>query len=91
VAIVSTPLGGYLAPGMLLTIDGGRPFKVLFETCNAAGCHGGFELAGRVAREFQQGKSLKVRLWTDKSKPADVGVSLSGFRTALAALKASRP
>jgi invasion protein IalB len=90
VAILSTPLGGYLAPGMILTVDGGRPFKVLFETCTTAGCHGGFALDGRIARELRRGKVLTVRLWTGKSAKADVAVPLAGLDRALAALKGSR-
>jgi invasion protein IalB len=43
-AIISTPLGGYLAPGMELKIDNGRPGRLLYETCNQADCHGGFAL-----------------------------------------------
>ena len=84
--IVSTPLGGYLAPGMVLSVDRGRPFKVLFETCNASGCHGGFDLSGRIAREIRQGRGLSVRLWTGKGQAADVAVPLAGFNTALASL-----
>jgi invasion protein IalB len=48
VAIISTPLGGYLVPGMELRIDRAKAARVLYETCNAAGCHGGFALAGRI-------------------------------------------
>lgn len=90
VAILSTPLGGYLAPGMILTVDGGRPFKVLFETCTTAGCHGGFALDGRIARELRRGKVLTVRLWTGKTAKADVAVPLAGLDRALAALKGPR-
>ncbi|MCJ2013615.1 invasion associated locus B family protein [Methylobacterium sp. J-076] len=90
-AIVSTPLGGYLAPGMVLSVDGGRPFKVLFETCTVTGCHAGFALSGRIAQEMRRGRELKVRLWTGKGRPADVAVPLTGFDAALAALRLTRP
>jgi invasion protein IalB len=33
VAIISTPLGGYLVPGMELRIDKAKPVRVLYETC----------------------------------------------------------
>lgn len=88
--IVSTPLGGYLAPGLVLSVDRGRPFKVLVETCNAAGCHAGFALAGRIAQELSRGRELKVRLWTGKGSPADVAVPLAGLDAALAALREAR-
>ena len=88
--IVSTPLGGYLAPGLVLSVDRGRPFKVLVETCNAAGCHAGFALAGRIEHELRRGRELKVRLWTGKGSPADVAVPLAGLDPALAALRDAR-
>ncbi len=88
--IVSTPLGGYLAPGLVLSVDRGRPFKVLVETCTAAGCHAGFALAGRIAQELRRGRELKVRLWTGKGSPADVAVPLAGLDPALAALRDAR-
>lgn len=88
--IVSTPLGGYLAPGMVLSVDRGRPFKVLVETCTTAGCHAGFALAGRIERELRRGRELKVRLWTGKGSPADVAVPLAGLEPALAALRDAR-
>ena len=88
--IVSTPLGGYLAPGLVLSVDRGRPFKVLVETCNAAGCHAGFALAGRIEHELRRGRELKVRLWTGKGSPANVAVSLAGLDPALAALRDAR-
>lgn len=87
VGILSAPSGGYLPPGMELRIDGGKPFKVLFETCNAMGCHGGFELGGRVLKELSGGKLLSVRLWTSKSSPVDVKINLEGFGKGFAALK----
>jgi invasion protein IalB len=87
VAILSAPLGGYVTPGMELRIDQGKPFRVLFETCNSAGCHGGFELGGRVLKEMQGGKTLVVRLWTAKNAPVDVKISLEGFGPAFTELR----
>jgi len=87
VGILSAPSGGYLPPGMELRIDGGKPFKVLFETCNSMGCHGGFELAGRVLKELSGGKILSVRLWSTKSAPVDVKINLDVFGKGFAALK----
>jgi Invasion associated locus B (IalB) protein len=85
-AIISTPLGGYLAPGMELRIDKGRPARLLYETCNQAGCHGGFALTGRMREALFNGKRLQVRLWTAKEKPVDVEVSLNGLAPAAKAL-----
>jgi invasion protein IalB len=86
VAIVSVPLGGYLVPGVEFSIDGRKPYKLLIETCTTAGCHAGFPLTGRVEKELRTGTSASFRIWTTKSKPADVSVSLNGFADAMAHL-----
>lgn len=86
IGIVSVPLGGYLAPGMQLSIDKGKAYKILFETCNQAGCHAGFPITGAVLASFRKGKAASFRLWTTKTKPADVSVSLKGLPDALAAI-----
>jgi invasion protein IalB len=86
--IVSVPLGGYLAPGIELQVDRKKPFRLLYETCNATGCHAGFAMAGRVLADLEGGRQASVRVWTAKTKPVDVKVSLEGFDRAIAALKA---
>ena len=86
---MSTPLGGYLAPGMEFRIDGRKPYKILFETCNAAGCHGGFGFVGRLRDQFAVGKHATFKIWTTKSRPIDVKVSLNGLEAAAKALEAA--
>jgi invasion protein IalB len=87
VAIVSIPLGGYLVPGIELSIDNGKTYKLLIETCTIAGCHAGFLLSGRIDRDLRTGRVAKFRVWTAKSAPIDVSVSLNGFSDALAHLR----
>ncbi len=87
VAIVSIPLGGYIARGIELRVDGRNPYKLLVETCNAAGCHAGFPLSGPIPKEFRSGKLASFRLWTAKDKSADVTVSLKGLADALVRLE----
>lgn len=87
VAIVSVPLGGYIVPGIELSVDSGKPYKLLIETCTAVGCHAGFSLSGRIDKEMRSGKRASFRVWTTKTKPADVSVSLNGFADALIDLR----
>jgi invasion protein IalB len=87
VAVISAPFGGYLVPGMELSVDSKKPYKVLFETCNADGCHAGFEIKGRIRDDLSRGKVAKFKIWTTKTKPAEVSVSLAGFGSALSSLK----
>ena len=86
VAIVSVPLGGYLVPGIEFSVDGRKPYKLLIESCTTAGCHAGFPLTGRVDKDMRTGKTASFRIWTAKSKPVDVAVSLKGFADAMADL-----
>ena len=87
VAIVSIPLGGYLVPGIEFSIDGKKPYKLLIETCTAAGCHASFPLTGQVSKDLRTGKSVNFRVWSSKSQSSDVKVSLSGFADAMAFLE----
>lgn len=86
VAVVSVPLGGYLVPGIEFKIDAHKPYKLLIETCTSTGCHAGFPLEGRVDRELRTGQHASFRIWTSKSKPVDVDVSLRGLADALVRL-----
>jgi invasion protein IalB len=87
VGIASIPLGGYLVPGIELRVDNRKAYRLLVETCTSAGCHAGFPLEGRVLKELQSGQKARFRIWTDKTKPVDLDVSLNGFGKALAALR----
>lgn len=81
-AVVTVPIGVYLAPGIELRVDNRRPFKVLYEICDRAGCHAGFKLSGSVLNAFRQGLDAKVRVWTGKSQAVEFPVSLRGFSAA---------
>ena len=81
-AVMTVPVGVYLAPGIEIRVDNKRPFKVLYEVCDRAGCHGGFKLSGAVLTAFQKGIEAKVRVWTAKSKAVEFPVSLQGFSNA---------
>lgn len=87
VAIASIPTGGYLVPGIEVTVDGKKPYKLLIETCTASGCHAGFPLAGQVSKDLRTGKRASFRIWSSKSQSSDVKVSLTGFDDALTYLE----
>ena len=83
VAIVSVPQGVYLAPGIALDIDGKQKFKLLYETCNASGCHAGFQIKGRIATALRQGNVARTTFHDHKQKPIVVKVSLKGLTKGL--------
>ena len=87
-AVVSVPLGVYLAPGIEIHISGRRPFKVLYEICDQVSCHAGFKLKGSVLASFKRGTEAKFRVWTAKSKAVEFPISLLGFTSAYTELKA---
>ncbi len=83
--IVSTPHGGYLAPGMVLSVDrGGRSRSSLKPATHPAATAA--STSGPDRARTPAGEGLSVRLWTGKGQAADVAVPLAGFNTALASL-----
>ncbi|WP_286906373.1 invasion associated locus B family protein [Roseovarius sp.] len=81
-AVVTVPVGVYLAPGIEIRVDHRRPFKALYEICDRTGCHAGFKLSGKVLDAFRQGLDAKVRVWTGQSQAVEFPVSLRGFSAA---------
>ena len=81
-AVVTVPMGVYLAPGIELRVDRRRPFKVLYEVCDRAGCHAGFKLSGPVLNAFRRGLDARVRVWTANTEAVEFPVSLRGFSAA---------
>lgn len=81
-AVVTVPVGVYLAPGIEIRVDRRRAFKVLYEICDRTGCHAGFKLSGPVLRAFRNGMDAKVRVWTAKTQAVEFAVSLRGFSAA---------
>jgi invasion protein IalB len=86
-AIISIPLGGYLAPGIEITIDKRQKFKLLVETCNTSGCHAGFPIQGRVLQALQKGREASIRIWTTKNKPIVTDLSIARFQEVIDLLK----
>jgi len=87
VAVVTTPPGIYLAPGIEIAVDKNKRFKLLYETCNAVGCHAGFELKPGVLGTFKRGNVALHRIYDAKQRVVDVKVSLSGFTKAMERLQ----
>lgn len=81
-AVMTVPVGVYLAPGIELRVDNRAPFKVLYEVCDQTGCHAGFALHGAVLGAFRKGLDARVRVWTAKERAVEFPVSLSGFTKA---------
>ena len=85
--IVSIPLGGYLVPGIEITIDKRQTFKLLVETCNSSGCHAGFPIQGRVLQALRKGHEASIRIWTTKNKPVVTDLHIDRFEDVISLLK----
>lgn len=81
-AVMTVPVGVYLAPGIELHVDNRRPFKVLYEVCDQLGCHAGFRMDGDVLSAFRKGLIVNARVWTARDKAVEFPISLRGFTAA---------
>ncbi|SFL17984.1 Invasion protein IalB, involved in pathogenesis [Pseudovibrio ascidiaceicola] len=87
-ALMSVPIGVYLASGILISVDGKRPYKALYELCDQTACHAGFKLSGAVLEAFKRGRSATIRIWLKKDRIVEFPVSLKGFTQAYADFQA---
>ena len=87
IAIMTTPLGTSLRPGLSLKIDDGKELKLPFERCLNVGCRVGFLLDGTLVSEMRKGKKGQIVFYDMRGKGISLPVSLSGFTAALRSLK----
>lgn len=88
VAVISVPLGVYLANGIEIDIPGRRSLKLPFELCDPTNCYASFELKGAALSSFKRGTEARFRVWLERSKGVEFPVSLRGFSAAHADLTA---
>lgn len=81
-AVITVPLGVYLAPGVELRVDNRRPFRVLYEICDAQDCYAGFEMSDQVLSAFRRGLDARFRVWVGREQAVEFPVSLRGFSAA---------
>lgn len=75
--------GGYIAPGLIVTVDKNKSYKLLVETCTQSGCHAGFLMNDQILKQWRKGKTTFFQVWASKDKSATISVSLDGFNEAL--------
>lgn len=81
-AVITVPLGVYLAPGVELRVDNRRPFRVLYEICDTQACYAGFEMSDQVLSAFRRGLDARFRVWVGREQAVEFPVSLRGFSAA---------
>jgi invasion protein IalB len=86
-AIFDLPLGLFLPTGVVLTIPGTQPVRVLIQTCQAQGCRAGLILAADVLAALKKADSAQVTVESAERKKLSATISLKGFGKAFATLK----
>lgn len=85
--IMTAPLGVQLIPGLVMTIDGGKPVTLPFESCHAGGCRMIVELDEQSLDQIRRGASMTVRFVAADGKALDIPVPLKGLAAALKQLQ----
>ncbi|MES1925376.1 invasion associated locus B family protein [Salinisphaera sp. T31B1] len=76
------PLGTRLAPGVQLTVDGGKPNTFPFQICLEQGCRADFPVEDGLRNRLRSGSNATVSLIGPRGERIDLKVSLQGFTDA---------
>ena len=86
-AFFTLPLGVSLPGGLSVTVDDGKPVRVRYERCDAAGCLAPLALTDTLVKSLMGGRWSRVAFFDASRREISVPVSLNGFTAALKALK----
>jgi invasion protein IalB len=84
---VTTPLGVFLQPGVVLTIKGHAPLTLPFTICHAGGCQTVVDLDKQSLNQFIKGKEATVRYMQEGPKVRELPMKLMGLASALQSLQ----
>ncbi|WP_163648427.1 invasion associated locus B family protein [Modicisalibacter sp. 'Wilcox'] len=76
------PLGVRLAPGLQLTVDGGKPIKFPYQVCVPDGCRADIPLKPALMQQLRQGSQATLSLIDPRGQRLDLAISLMGFSDA---------
>ena len=86
-AILTTPLGTSLRPGLRIKIDDNDELRVPFERCMNVGCKVVLALDEKLLAQLRKGSKARVQFHDLRGKGIALPASLSGFTAALRSLK----
>lgn len=89
-ALLTTPLGVFLKPGIVIKVDGGRARAYGFEICDPAGCHAGLNLDEALLRDFRRGNTAEITFFDGSQEQVTLPVSLKGFTAGYKALASAQ-
>jgi len=85
-AILTVPLGIYLPHGLVFTVPGVQPIRVVVETCTPQGCRGGTALSDDILAAMRKGERGEVTLQDARQHTVNLPISLKGFTRSFASL-----
>ena len=85
--IMTAPLGIMLMPGLVMTVDSGKPLTLPLESCQPGGCRTVADLDPSGLDQLRRGTRMTVRFVTGDGKALDIPVPLTGLDAALKQLK----
>lgn len=86
-AVVTLPLGVYLANDIHIYVDGRQAFVLRYEICDQSACYAGFEMQDALVSSWRRGIEARFRVWTGREQAVEFPVSLRGFTAAWAAFE----
>lgn len=85
--LVQSPPGVFIEPGMALKIDDKDAAKAPFTACASRACEAVFKIDQDLINGLAGGKELGIVIQSVSGKPVTIGLQLTGFSEAYAALK----
>jgi invasion protein IalB len=86
-AIFEVPLGLFLPAGVVFSIPGVQPIRVVVQTCLPQGCRAALLLPADALAALKKGDEAQVTVETAQRKKVSAPISLKGFSKAFASLK----
>jgi len=84
---VAMPTGVFIAPGMVLLVDGAEAAKAAFRTCGPRACQAALTIDQDLINKLAKGKTFNTNVQMMGGKPLSLQFSLEGFTKAYAAFK----
>ncbi|MBK6896645.1 MAG: invasion associated locus B family protein [Alphaproteobacteria bacterium] len=81
------PMGTFLPPGLILSIDGEKEYRIPIQFCVQQGCVVNLDLGGDIVEKLKGGSALRAVYMRPDRLTASLQVSLKGFPEALERIK----
>jgi invasion protein IalB len=79
---IRVPIGVYLAAGLAIRIDNGKPWSLPIETCDTQGCAAQMQISSELLAALKGGKQFSITFQNAVKKDLVVRLVLNGFTEA---------